>query len=147
MKPGQLAATRGETFPQFVQRVRAGIERDLFTLTEPPEGARPPQRLLEAERYALMGGGKRLRPILVIAAGEASVPTGAGGPAEDGLATRLSTAACAIEMIHTFSLIHDDLPALDDDELRRGRPTLHVKYDEATAILTGDALLTLAFEV
>lgn len=99
------------------------------------DGATPP-RILEAVRYAVLGPGKRLRPILLIASGEA-----AGGRRED-----LLPGACAVEMIHAFSLVHDDLPALDDDDLRRGRPTLHVKFDEATAILAGDALLNLAFE-
>lgn len=147
MKPGSVAGIPVESFPQFVLRVRTGLEKELASLTEPPEGSHPPPRLLEAVRYALLGGGKRLRPILVIASGEASIPAGAGQSASGPIGVRLTTAACAIEMIHTFSLIHDDLPALDDDELRRGRPTLHVKYDEATAILAGDALLNLAFEV
>jgi geranylgeranyl diphosphate synthase type II len=87
-------------------------------------------------RYAVFAGGKRLRPILVLAGCEA-----AGGDLEEALGL-----ACAVEMIHTYSLVHDDLPALDDDDLRRGRPTVHRAFDEATAILTGDALLTLAFE-
>ncbi|MBI3448298.1 MAG: polyprenyl synthetase family protein [Acidobacteria bacterium] len=96
-----------------------------------------PPLILEAARYAVLGPGKRLRPILVLASGEAT----AGRPEE------LMPAACAVEMIHAFSLVHDDLPALDDDSLRRGRPTVHVRFDEATAILAGDALLNLAFEV
>jgi geranylgeranyl pyrophosphate synthase len=99
--------------------------------------AATPPLILEAVRYAVLGPGKRLRPILLLASGEA-----AGGRRED-----LLPAACAVEMIHAFSLVHDDLPALDDDDLRRGRPTLHVKFDEATAILAGDALLSLAFEI
>jgi geranylgeranyl diphosphate synthase, type II len=94
-------------------------------------------RLVEAMRYSIMAGGKRLRPNLCIAAAEA-----VGGNPQDALA-----AACALEMIHTYSLIHDDLPAMDDDELRRGKPTCHIAFDEATAILAGDALLTMAFEV
>ncbi|QTA92833.1 polyprenyl synthetase family protein [Desulfonema magnum] len=94
-------------------------------------------RISAAMRYSLMAGGKRIRPVLCIAGAEA-----VGGKAEDVL-----TAACAIEMIHTYSLIHDDLPAMDDDDLRRGKPTCHIAYDEATGILTGDALLTLAFQV
>jgi len=93
--------------------------------------------LFEAMRYSLMAGGKRIRPVLCLAACEA-----VGGVSEDAL-----TAACALEMIHTYSLIHDDLPAMDDDELRRGKPTCHIAFDEATAVLAGDALLTLAFEV
>jgi len=93
-------------------------------------------RILEAMKYSLMAGGKRIRPILCIAATET-----AGGDAENAVA-----AACALEMIHTYSLIHDDLPAIDNDVLRRGKPTCHVAFDEATAILAGDALLTLAFQ-
>jgi len=93
-------------------------------------------RILEAMTYSLMAGGKRIRPVLCLAAAEA-----AGGDIEDAL-----PAACALEMIHTYSLIHDDLPALDDDALRRGKPTCHMAFDEATAILAGDALLTLAFQ-
>lgn len=96
-----------------------------------------PARLVEAMRYSLLGPGKRLRPLLVLLACEAS-----GGRAESA-----RPGAVAIEMVHTYSLIHDDLPAMDDDDLRRGRPTCHKQYDEATAILAGDALLTLAFEV
>ncbi len=94
-------------------------------------------RILAAMRYSLMAGGKRLRPILCLASAEA-----VGGDAGEALAP-----ACALEMIHTYSLIHDDLPAMDDDDLRRGRPTSHVRFDEATALLAGDALLTLAFEI
>lgn len=96
-----------------------------------------PDRLREAMAYSLLAGGKRLRPVLVLMACEAC-----GGNAETAL-----PAACAIEMVHTYSLIHDDLPAMDDDDLRRGMPTCHKRFDEATAILAGDALLTLAFEV
>ncbi len=97
-----------------------------------------PSRLHEAMHYSLMGNGKRLRPVLCIAAAEAV----------DGKITRsVLRTACALEMIHTYSLIHDDLPAMDNDELRRGRPTCHIRFDEATAILAGDALLTLAFQV
>lgn len=94
-------------------------------------------RLAEAMRYSLLSGGKRLRPVLCFAAAEA-----VGGNMENCL-----PAASALEMIHTYSLIHDDLPAMDNDELRRGRPTCHIAFDEATAILAGDALLTLAFNV
>ena len=96
----------------------------------------PGARIVSAMRYALMSGGKRLRPVLCLAACET-----VGGNIEQALPV-----ACALEMIHTYSLIHDDLPAMDDDCLRRGRPTCHIAFDEATAILTGDALLTLAFE-
>lgn len=98
-----------------------------------------PSRLDQAMRHSLMAGGKRLRPTLVLEWHRA-----AGGMGHDRAAM---SAACAIEMIHTFSLIHDDLPAMDDDDFRRGVPTCHKAFDEATAILAGDALTTLAFEV
>ncbi|MFQ5561622.1 MAG: polyprenyl synthetase family protein [Nitrospinota bacterium] len=96
-----------------------------------------PEKIYESMRYSLLAGGKRLRPVLVIAAAEA-----VGGSRE-----RVLPFACAIEMIHTYTLIHDDLPALDNDDLRRGKPTNHVQFGEAVAILAGDALLTLAFEL
>jgi len=101
------------------------------------ESAGKTDRLADAMRYCLMAGGKRLRPNLCLAAAEA-----VGGEPR-----RVMPLACALEMIHTYSLIHDDLPAMDDDDLRRGQPTCHVAFDEATAILAGDALLTLAFQV
>lgn len=96
-----------------------------------------PPRIKSAMRYSLMAGGKRIRPILCIAASEAV----------NGSDIAVMPAACALEMIHTYSLIHDDLPAMDNDRVRRGIPTCHIAFDEATAILAGDALLTLAFEV
>jgi geranylgeranyl diphosphate synthase, type II len=96
-----------------------------------------PEALRDAMSYSLLAGGKRLRPLLTLLACEA-----AGGSIEAAM-----PAACAIEMVHTYSLIHDDLPAMDDDDLRRGIPTCHVKFGEARAILAGDALLTLAFEI
>ena len=102
-----------------------------------PAGERMPQSLHQSMRYSVFAGGKRLRPILMIAACEA-----VGGSAQDVL-----HAACALEMIHTYSLVHDDLPAMDDDDFRRGRPTNHKVYGEATAILAGDALLTEAFRL
>jgi geranylgeranyl diphosphate synthase type II len=101
------------------------------------EGLGDPGRLIDAMRYSLAAGGKRIRPVLCMAACEAI-----GGKPEAVLKP-----ACALELIHTYSLIHDDLPAMDDDALRRGQPTCHVAFDEATAILAGDALLTLAFQV
>ena len=94
-------------------------------------------RIFEAMRYSLNAGGKRIRPILSVAATEAV----------GGTESNVILIACAIEMIHTYSLIHDDLPAMDNDDLRRGMPTSHIQFDEATAILAGDALLTLAFEM
>ncbi|MCL4501711.1 MAG: polyprenyl synthetase family protein [Deltaproteobacteria bacterium] len=97
----------------------------------------PAFRVVQAMHYSLFVGGKRLRPILCLAAAEA-----VGGDAGEAL-----PAACALEMIHTYSLIHDDLPAMDDDDLRRGQPTCHKKFDEATAILAGDGLLTEAFHI
>jgi geranylgeranyl diphosphate synthase type II len=93
--------------------------------------------LLEAMRYGLLAPGKRLRPLLVILAAEAS----------GGTDVRALPAACAVEMVHSYSLIHDDLPAMDDDDLRRGMPTCHKKFGEALAILAGDALLTLSFQI
>ena len=120
--------------------VGAGVETLLNALLAPApqlgEIARP-ARLLEAMRYSVLGGGKRLRPFLVVATSSAL-----GG--QDHQAYRVGA---AIELLHSYSLVHDDLPAMDNDDLRRGRPTLHRAYDDATAILTGDALLTLAFEV
>lgn len=117
-----------------IGRVDAALER---FLPDPNGKDAAVSRLLEAMRYAVLGGGKRLRPRLVYAAGRIA------GAAP----TLLDYPAAAVELIHAFSLIHDDLPAIDDDDLRRGQPTVHVRYDEATAILAGDALLALAFEV
>lgn len=99
-----------------------------------------PERLADAMRYALLAPGKRLRPGLVLMAGEVC-----GVVPHSEAAQQLMPAAAAVEMIHAYSLIHDDLPAMDDDDLRRGRPTVHLQFDEATAILAGDALLTAAF--
>ncbi|MRR13066.1 polyprenyl synthetase family protein, partial [bacterium] len=118
----------------------AYLERNNARIDQALDGFLPPVtragRLAEAMRYSVMAGGKRLRPNLCLAAAEA-----VGGDSGDAV-----PAACALEMIHTYSLIHDDLPAMDNDRLRRGRPTCHIAFDEATAILAGDALLTLAFE-
>ena len=96
-----------------------------------------PHRLHEAMRYTTLGGGKRVRPLLAFAAGELS----------GALPEKLEIVACAVELIHAYSLVHDDLPCMDDDVLRRGRPTCHVEYDEPTALLVGDSLQTLAFEL
>ncbi|MBF0183079.1 MAG: polyprenyl synthetase family protein [Magnetococcales bacterium] len=114
---------------------REWVERALAELPVWQQGAS--DRLVEAMRYSLLDGGKRLRPILLLASAEAL-----GANAQPFLPF-----ACALECIHTYSLIHDDLPAMDDDALRRGRATCHKQFDEATAILAGDALLTLAFEL
>lgn len=102
-----------------------------------PKGDVLPRSLHQSMRYSIFAGGKRLRPILMIAASEAV----------GGSAPQVMHAACAMEMIHTYSLVHDDLPAMDNDDFRRGRPTNHKAYDEATAILAGDALLTEAFRL
>ncbi|MBX3687471.1 MAG: polyprenyl synthetase family protein [Rhodocyclaceae bacterium] len=102
-----------------------------------PDAAIAPARLHEAMRYAVLGGGKRVRPLLVHAAGEIVAAE----------AAVLDTAACSIELIHAYSLVHDDMPCMDDDVLRRGKPTVHMQFDEATALLAGDALQTLAFQV
>jgi farnesyl diphosphate synthase len=114
--------------------VQARMEAALARLLPPAHVA--PSRLHEAMRYATLEGGKRVRPLLAFAAGEVS-----GAPAG-----RLEIAAAAVEMIHAYSLVHDDLPCMDDDVLRRGKPTVHVEYDEATALLVGDALQSLAFQ-
>jgi farnesyl diphosphate synthase len=111
------------------------MEAALARLLPAPQLA--PKRLHDAMRYASLGGGKRVRPLLAFAAGAVS-----GASPE-----RLEIAASAIEMIHAYSLVHDDLPCMDDDVLRRGKPTVHVEYDEATAMLVGDALQALAFQL
>jgi geranylgeranyl pyrophosphate synthase len=115
-----------------VSRVEAGIERLL------PAADEPSRRLHTAMRYSMQAGGKRLRPVLVLAASRLFDPEGA---------TDALPAAVAVECVHTYSLVHDDLPCMDDDDLRRGRPTAHKTFDEATALLAGDALLTRAFAI
>jgi farnesyl diphosphate synthase len=109
-----------------------------------PPAAVEPQNLHEAMRYAVLGPGKRVRAALVYAAGEASLQSGTAAAAQE---IALDHAAAAVELIHAYSLVHDDLPCMDDDALRRGRPTVHVRFDEATAMLAGDALQPLAFEL
>ena len=115
----------------FQSRSEAALEKWL------PSPDTEPRRLHEAMRYSVLGGGKRIRPVLVYATGEAF---GVAPEALDGPAS-------AVEIIHAYSLVHDDLPAMDDDDLRRGRPTCHRAFDEATAILVGDALQALAFQI
>jgi farnesyl diphosphate synthase len=115
--------------------VATRIDSALSALLPPVVG--PEARLAEAMRYAVLGPGKRLRPFLVYQAGEIL----------EVEADRLDRAACALEYIHAYSLVHDDLPCMDDDDLRRGRPTVHRAFDEATAVLAGDALQALAFEI
>jgi farnesyl diphosphate synthase len=114
-----------------LQLVEAALQRVL------PASGIAPQRLHQAMRYAVLGGGKRVRPLLAFAAGELT-----GADPE-----RVALAGAAVELIHAYSLVHDDLPCMDDDALRRGRPTCHVEFDEATALLVGDALQSLAFHV
>lgn len=127
--------TLDPAFQVFIGDCRNRVEQALDRWL--PPASTQPGRLHAAMRYATLGDGKRVRPVLVYAAGHA---LGAEPACLDG-------AACAVELIHAYSLVHDDLPAMDDDELRRGRPTCHKAYDDATAILAGDALQTLAFRV
>ena len=122
-------------FQIFLGDCRIRVERALDRWL--PSDKTQPVQLHSAMRYAALGGGKRVRPMLVYSAGQA---IGVGPDC-------LDAAACAVELIHAYSLVHDDLPAMDDDDLRRGRPTCHRAYDQATAILAGDALQTLAFRV
>ncbi len=124
------APDRHATLEAYRARVEAALEARL------PPASELPGRLHEAMRYCTLGGGKRIRPALVYATGEFLGVDPAA----------LDAAAAAVEMIHVYSLVHDDLPAMDDDDLRRGRPTCHRQFDEATAILAGDALQVLAFE-
>ena len=122
-------------FEQQIQRYRSRAEQALQNRL--PSADAPPQRLHSAMRYSVLNGGKRLRAILVYATGTAL----------EVALDQLDSVAAAVEIIHAYSLIHDDLPAMDDDDLRRGMPTCHIKFDEATAVLAGDALQALAFEL
>jgi farnesyl diphosphate synthase len=125
----------GASTPSVATRYRERVERALDAAL--PNAATTPGRLHEAMRYASLEGGKRVRALLVYA----------GGAAVGAKEADLDAPACAVELIHAYSLVHDDLPAMDDDDLRRGKPTCHRAYDEATALLVGDALQSLAFEV
>ncbi|USX26171.1 polyprenyl synthetase family protein [Oxalobacteraceae bacterium OTU3CINTB1] len=122
-------------FDDWMKTVQAGSENDLSGFL--PTATTVPAKLHDAMRYALLGGGKRVRPLLVYAAGALF----------DADPATLARAAAAVEMIHAYSLVHDDMPCMDDDALRRGKPTVHVAYDEATALLVGDALQSQAFLV
>lgn len=119
---------------EYLCQRRLRVDRELERLI--PAAATVPESVHAAMRHSVFAGGKRIRPILAIAAAEAC-----------GSTSGIETAACALECVHTYSLIHDDLPALDDDDFRRGKPTCHKAYGEACAILAGDALLTLAFKI
>ena len=123
------------TLAEAVRATAAEVDSALEALLPRPTGFQG--RVQEAMHYAVMAGGKRLRPFLVLETASLF----------DAPRERALRVACAIECLHTYSLVHDDLPAMDDDDLRRGRPTTHKQFDEATAILAGDALLTLAFEI
>jgi len=133
--------TEATRLADTLRDARRRVDEALARSVPEPEAGEPspgcPPRLAEAMRYSLLGGGKRTRPVLCLLAAEAC-----GADPAPAL-----PAAVAVEMVHTYSLIHDDLPSMDDDDLRRGRPTCHKRYGEATAILAGDGLLTLAFEV
>ena len=135
MNPLATGNSHALPFTDWMGAVQTRIESAL-TRRLPPADAIP-ARLHQAMRYACLGGGKRVRPLLAFAAGELT-----GAPVE-----RLEVAACAVELIHAYSLVHDDLPCMDDDVLRRGRPTCHVEYDEPTALLVGDSLQSFAFEL
>jgi len=139
----------GEYLDHCQQRVQRALQRVLDDLT----GTTTAASLYEAMRYSVMNGGKRVRPLLVFAAAEGAAAEGAAaesaaaGNISQALAGDLDLIACAFEFLHCYSLIHDDLPAMDDDDLRRGLPTCHKQFDEATAILAGDALQAEAFRL
>jgi farnesyl diphosphate synthase len=135
MRPHPAAATPREPLPLALERWRQRVERELDAWLPPDTTV--PARLHAAQRYSVLGPGKRIRPALVYATAETlGIPLG-----------QVDAAACAVELIHCYSLVHDDLPAMDDDDLRRGRPTCHRQFDEATAILAGDSLQVLAFQL
>ncbi len=129
-----MSVSEPALFPPEVELWRSQINERLKYYSEYDSDC--PEHLREAIRYSLLAAGKRIRPTLVLTASQVC-----GGDLENAMPS-----ACAVEMIHTYSLIHDDLPAMDDDEVRRGRPSCHVQFDEATAILAGDALIPLAFQ-
>ncbi|HSY05286.1 MAG TPA: farnesyl diphosphate synthase [Steroidobacteraceae bacterium] len=131
----QAAAVTPDAFSAQLASWRARMERALAARLPEPDAV--PVRLHQAMRYSVLGGGKRVRPLLFFATARTV------GLSED----EVEAAACAIELVHVYSLVHDDLPAMDDDDLRRGRPTCHKAYDEATAVLVGDALQPLAFQL
>jgi farnesyl diphosphate synthase len=126
------------SFPEWMASVQERVEKALARYL--PSAEAIPARLHQGMRYACLNGGKRVRPLLAFAAGEICAASGNTGE-------KLEIVSCALEMIHAYSLVHDDLPCMDNDVLRRGRPTCHVEYGEATALLVGDALQTQAFEL
>ena len=129
-----MTAATSSQFQHWMLEQQDRVENALDAML--PAADHAPAGLHSAMRYAALGGGKRIRPLLAYAAGElvSAEPL------------RVDSVACAVELIHAYSLVHDDMPCMDDDSLRRGRPTVHVKFDEATALLVGDALQSLAFE-
>ena len=135
MKKFASPASAPLPFPEWMNAVQHRIETALSRLLPPQETI--PARLHQGMRYSCLNGGKRVRPLLAFAAGELF----------DAAPEKLEIVSCAVEMIHAYSLVHDDLPCMDNDVLRRGRPTCHVEYGEATALLVGDSLQTLAFEI
>ena len=137
--------TSATTFDHYVRARRAEIDDALNSALPTPPTC--PPLIAEAMRYSVFAGGKRIRPILALAAGEAVAACRDTDLQAEAGVTLAMAGACAVELIHTYSLVHDDLPAMDDDNLRRGRPTAHVVFGEGTAILAGDALLTQAFVV
>src|SRR5262252_5412001 len=130
-----IARPSGGDFAERLDRYRKRVDAELTEILRSVEDI--PERLRAAMQYSVLGGGKRVRPLLVYASGELC-----GVDAEE-----LDTISASVELVHAYSLVHDDLPAMDDDDLRRGRPTTHRQFDEATAILAGDALQALAFEI
>lgn len=135
MLPTEFPSEFASEFEHWAHGIQSRMEEALATHLPGAEIA--PQRLHEAMRYAALGGGKRVRPLLAFGAGEV-----AGANAD-----RVAVVASAVELIHAYSLVHDDMPCMDDDVLRRGKPTVHVEFDEATALLVGDSLQSLAFQL
>ena len=122
-------------FQDWAKTHQSHIEASLVTLL--PTKELLPERLHDAMRFSVLGGGKRIRPLLAFAAGELS----------EADKERVTIAGVAVELIHAYSLVHDDLPCMDDDNIRRGKPSTHIKFGESTAVLAGNSLLTLAFEI
>jgi len=135
MSLADLKQTTDMDFPTCLRAVAAQVEARLDSLLPQPTGHQ--SVIMEAARYAALGGGKRLRPFLTVETARML-----GGPLDAAL-----TVGCALECLHVYSLVHDDLPCMDDDDLRRGKPTVHIAYDEAIAVLAGDALLTRSFGI